>query len=160
MTRLVLGSASSGRLKVLRQAGVEPVVVVSGVDEDALLAGLGPAVAPDEVVRELARAKAEQVCAVLDDPAVTANCVVVGCDSMLYLDGRLCGKPESIDDARRQWQTMAGRSGELHTGHCLVRLRNGAVVQAEAETSTTTVHFGSLQKPTWKRTWPAANLWA
>ncbi|QLL08528.1 Maf family protein [Mycobacterium vicinigordonae] len=142
MTRLVLGSASSGRLKVLRQAGVEPLVVVSGVDEDALVAGLGPRVAPDQVVRALAVAKAKQVSAVLNEPDLTADCVVVGCDSMLYLDGRLCGKPGSIDDARRQWQSMAGQAGQLHTGHCLIRLRDHVVVQTEAETSITTVHFG------------------
>lgn len=143
MTRLVLGSASSGRLQVLRQAGVDPLVVVSGIDEDALIAALGPAAAPDEVVRALATAKAEHVTTRLTDPEVTADCVVIGCDSMLYLDGRLCGKPASVQDARRQWQSMAGRAGHLHTGHCLVRLRNHAVMQIEAQTSVTTVHFGT-----------------
>ena len=142
MTRLVLGSASSGRLQVLRQAGVDPLVLVSGVDEDGLMASLGPVAAPAEVVRALATAKAEQVTSMLT-PDVTADCVVVGCDSMLYLDGRLCGKPASVDDARRQWQSMAGRAGHLHTGHCLVRVRDHAVVQTEAETSVTTVHFGT-----------------
>lgn len=143
MTRLVLGSASSGRLKVLRQAGVDPLVLVSGVDEDGLIAALGPAAAPDEVVRALAVAKAEHVTAMLADRDVTADCVVIGCDSMLYLDGRLCGKPESNEAARRQWQSMAGRSGQLHTGHCLVRVRDHAVARTEAETSVTTVHFGT-----------------
>ena len=99
MTRLVLGSASSGRLKVLRQAGVDPLVLVSGVDEDGLIAALGPSAAPDEVVRALATAKAEHVTTMLTEPDVTADCVVIGCDSMLYLDGQLCGKPASIDDA-------------------------------------------------------------
>ena len=143
MTRLVLGSASSGRLKVLRQAGVDPLVLVSGVDEDGLIAALGPAAAPDEVVRALAVAKAEHVTAMLADRDVTADCVVIGCDSMLYLDGRLCGKPESTEAARRQWQSMAGRSGLLHTGHCLVRVRDHAVARTEAETAVTTVHFGT-----------------
>ncbi|WP_205876710.1 Maf family protein [Mycobacterium camsae] len=143
MTRLVLASASSGRLKVLRQAGVEPLVRVSGVDEDGLIAALGPGAAPDEVVRNLARAKAEHVTAMLDERDVTANCVVLGCDSMLYRDGQLCGKPESTDDARRQWRSMAGRSGQLHTGHCLIQLRDHGVVRMETETSITTVHFGT-----------------
>ena len=142
MTRLVLGSASSGRLKVLRQAGVDPLVVVSGVDEDGLIAALGPTAAPGDVVRALATAKAEHVTSVLD-PDITADCVVIGCDSMLYLDDRLCGKPASVEDARRQWQSMAGRCGDLHTGHCLVRVRDHGVVRTEAETSVTTVHFGS-----------------
>lgn len=143
MTRLVLGSASSGRLKVLRQAGVEPLVRVSGLDEDGLIAAMGPDAAPDEVVRTLARAKAEHVAGMLGDQHVTADCVVLGCDSMLYLNGQLCGKPASTDDARRQWRSMAGRAGQLHTGHCLIQLRDHDVVLVEAQTSITTVHFGT-----------------
>jgi septum formation protein len=140
MTRLVLGSASAGRLKVLRQAGVEPLVVVSGVDEDRLVAGLGPESSPGEVVCALARAKAEHVAARLDE-SVAADCVVVGCDSMLHLDGRLCGKPRSVSEARDQWHSMAGRAGQLHTGHCVIRLADGRP-RRETETSITTVHFG------------------
>lgn len=144
MTRLVLGSASVGRLKVLRQAGVDPLVRVSGVDEDEVIAALGTDAAPAEVVRTLARAKAEQVTELLsDDRDVPADCVVLGCDSMLYRDGRLLGKPDSAAAARRQWRSMAGRTGQLHTGHCLVRVRNHDIVRVEAETSVTTVHFGT-----------------
>lgn len=142
MTRLVLGSASSGRLKVLRQAGVDPLVLVSGVDEDELVATLGPGAGPNEVVGALARAKAEHVAAMLSG-TVTADCIVIGCDSMLYLDGRLAGKPESIDAARRQWRSMGGRPGQLHTGHCLIRMLDHSVTHIEAETSITTVHFGT-----------------
>ncbi|OBK17311.1 Maf family protein [Mycobacterium asiaticum] len=149
MTRLVLGSASSGRLTVLRQAGVNPLVLVSGVDEDELMAALGPDAAPDEVVRALARAKAEHVTAMLLDRGsdVTGDCVVLGCDSMLYLDGGLCGKPGSIEAARRQWQSMAGRTGHLHTGHCLILIRDHRVVHLAAQTSITTVRFGEPAQP-------------
>ncbi len=142
MTRLVLGSASPGRLKVLCQAGVEPLVVVSGVDEDRITERLGPEAPPNQVVTALARAKAEQVAGRLES-AVTANCVVIGCDSMLHIDGRLCGKPESVADARTQWQSMAGRAGRLYTGQCLIRLRDHEIVHNDTETSTTTVHFGT-----------------
>jgi septum formation protein len=141
MTRLVLGSASAGRLRVLRHAGVEPLVVVSGVDEDAIIAALGADVEPSDVVRRLAEAKAEHVVTLLDT-AVAADCVVIGCDSMLYIDGRLTGKPESIDDARQQWQAMAGRAGQLYTGHSVIRLSDNKIILREAETSITTVHFG------------------
>jgi septum formation protein len=141
MTRLVLGSASAGRLRVLRHAGVEPLVVVSGVDEDAIIAALGADVEPSDVVRRLAEAKAEHVVTLLD-AAVAADCVVIGCDSMLYIDGRLTGKPESIDDARQQWQAMAGRAGQLYTGHSVIRLSDNKIILREAETSITTVHFG------------------
>ncbi len=140
MTRLVLGSASSGRLKVLRQAGIDPLVVVSGVDEDAIVAGLGPDAAPADVVCALAAAKADRVAGELDG-AIAADCVVLGCDSMLYLDGGLCGKPGSAEAAMAQWRRMGGRSGRLHTGHCLLRLSDGAITHREVEAACTTVHF-------------------
>ena len=140
MTRLVLGSASSGRLKVLRQAGIDPLVVVSGVDEDAIVAGQGPDAAPADVVCALAAAKANLVAGELDE-AIAADCVVLGCDSMLYLDGELCGKPGSAEAAMAQWRRMGGRSGRLHTGHCLLRLSDGAITHREVEAACTTVHF-------------------
>jgi septum formation protein len=141
MTRVVLGSASPGRLKVLRQAGIEPVVMVSGVDEDRITTGLGSDASPGEVVCALATAKAEQVAGKLDG-TVAADCVVVGCDSMLCIDGQLCGKPPSVEAARRLWQSMAGRAGQLYTGHCVIRLLDNQIIHREAETSITTVHFG------------------
>jgi septum formation protein len=145
MTRFVLGSASEGRRRVLRQAGVEPLVVVSGVDEDAIVTALGPAAAPGDVVGSLAEAKAAHVASLLD-PTVAADCVVIGCDSMLYIDGRLVGKPPSIDAARREWQSMGGRSGQLHTGHCLLRLAGGATAKV-TESCFTTVHFAIPTAP-------------
>jgi septum formation protein len=130
---------------VLRQAGVDPLVVVSGVDEDAVAAALGPDVTPTDVVRALARAKAEQVAAMVAAPhsSVAADCLVIGCDSLLYLDGRLCGKPGTVDDARRLWRSMAGRAGRLYTGHCAIRLMDNTIVHRDDETSITTVHFGT-----------------
>jgi septum formation protein len=142
LTRLVLASASSGRLKVLRQAGVDPLVVVSGVDEDAIAATLGPDASPGAVVCALAQAKAEQVAGELDGD-VAADCAVIGCDSMLSIDGRLCGKPGTAEAAATQWRLMGGRSGELHTGHCLLRLRDGVVSHGEVESLSTTVHFAT-----------------
>ncbi|BBZ06721.1 Maf-like protein [Mycolicibacterium doricum] len=140
-TRVVLGSASTGRLKLLRQAGIEPLVLVSGVDEDAIVAALGAAAPPDQVVCALAAAKAASVVDAL--PAdVAADCVVLGCDSMLLLDGRLTGKPGTAAAARAQWQLMAGRSGELYTGHCVIRVRDGVTERRQHEAAATTVRFG------------------
>jgi septum formation protein len=142
MTRVVLGSASPGRRKVLRQAGIDPLVVVSGVDEDAIVAALGPGAAPAHVTSALATAKAEQVAKTLD-AAIAADCVVIGCDSMLYVDGALTGKPASPEAARLQWLRMAGRQGQLHTGHCLIRLQRNTITYQRAETAVTEVHFGT-----------------
>src|SRR4029453_2070943 len=106
MTRVVLASASPGRRKVLRQAGIDPLVIVSGVDEDAVVAGLDPEATPGDVTTALAAAKADAVAHGLE-PAVGAVCVVIGCDSMLYRDGELLGKPASADAARESWRRMA-----------------------------------------------------
>jgi septum formation protein len=142
MTRVVLGSASPGRLKVLRQAGIDPLVKVSGVDEDLVTANLGSDASPGDVVCALARAKAEQVAGELDSTVAT-DCIVIGCDSMLYVDSQLCGKPQSVAAARQLWQAMAGRAGQLYTGHCVIRLLDHEIVHREAQTSITTVHFGT-----------------
>ncbi|MEH3138893.1 MAG: Maf family protein [Mycobacterium kyogaense] len=141
MTRVVLGSASSGRLRVLRQAGIEPLVVVSDVDEDALIASLDPETPPEAVVLKLANAKALSVAALLPRDVVT-DCVVIGCDSMLYLNGSLRGKPGSVGAARDQWSEMAGSVGHLLTGHSLLRLTDGVITHTQGETGSTTVHFG------------------
>jgi septum formation protein len=140
LTRIVLGSASPGRLRVLRQAGIDPLVRVSGVDEDAVIAGLDPAAGPGDVVCALARAKARRVAGDLE-AAWAADCVVIGCDSMLHFHGALVGKPGSADAARNQWQSMGGRSGELFTGHCVLRLSDGLTTHEEVESAGTTVHF-------------------
>ncbi|MBS4729002.1 septum formation inhibitor Maf [Mycobacterium sp. SM1] len=141
MTRVVLASTSPGRLKVLRQAGIEPLVLTPGIDEDTLTASLGPDPAPRDVVCALAQAKAERVAADVDR-AIAADCVVIGCDSMLHLDGRLCGKPRSVVAARALWQSMAGRAGQLYTGHCVIRLQHNKIIYHGIETSITNVYFG------------------
>ncbi len=141
MTRVVLGSASPGRLKVLRQAGIDPLVRVSGVDEDAVVARLGSDASPTDVVCVLARAKAQQAAGELNS-SIGADCVVIGCDSMLYIDSQLCGKPQSVAAARQLWQSIAGRAGQLYTGHCVIRLLDNKIVFDDTEKSITTVHFG------------------
>ncbi|HEY9263980.1 MAG TPA: nucleoside triphosphate pyrophosphatase [Mycobacterium sp.] len=142
MTRVVLGSASSGRLRVLRQAGIDPLVVVSDVDEDALLASLDPGLPPEAVVASLANSKAVSVAAQLPK-GVTSDCVVIGCDSMLYRDDKLWGKPGSAEAACQQWLAMAGTTGHLLTGHAMLRISSGVITHADSETASTTVHFGT-----------------
>jgi septum formation protein len=142
MTRVVLGSASSGRLRILRNAGIDPLVVVSGVDEDAIVASLGTDAEPGDVVAALAQAKAGAVHRVLDRD-VAADCVVIGCDSMLYVDGRLSGKPGTPEQAALQWDSMAGRNGLLYTGHCVIRVLHGAAVHTATRAEVTRVRFAT-----------------
>lgn len=142
MTRVVLASASSGRRKVLRGAGIDPVVVVSGVDEESIEAAQPSDAGPGHVTTALAVAKARAV-TVLLDPAVAADCVVIGCDSMLFRDGKLWGKPTSEAAAIAGWQAMAGRTGQLYTGHSVIRLRHNEIVAEAADHAVTSVRFGS-----------------
>ncbi|MFF3569394.1 Maf family protein [Nocardia jiangxiensis] len=145
MTGFVLGSASPARLQVLRSAGLDPMVRVSHVDEDAVAAALPAGTAPEGVVCALARAKAEAVAAALiaENADVVADCVVVGCDSMLLVDGELQGKPLTPEVALRRWAVMAGRSADLLTGHCVLRVRQAQIVAEAADCTGTTVHFAA-----------------
>ena len=142
MTRVVLGSASAGRLRVLRQAGLDPLVLVSEVDEDALIASVDDDTPPEAVVAKLANAKAVAVAAHLP-PEIAADCIMLGCDSMLFHNDVLCGKPGSAEAARRQWVSMAGTTGYLLTGHALLRITDGVIAHTDSETSSTAVHFGT-----------------
>ncbi|WP_217614865.1 nucleoside triphosphate pyrophosphatase [Cellulomonas sp. GbtcB1] len=158
MTTLVLASASPARLATLRAAGIEPTVAVSAVDEPAVLAAAGD-VPPAEAVLLLARAKARDVA-----PG-RAGSLVLGCDSMLELDGQVLGKPADAADAAARWRAMRGRSGRLHTGHWLVDGRDagdgaggdgdgagvgvragdgGGAGRESGATSTTVVHFADV----------------
>lgn len=150
VTTLVLASASPARLTTLRSAGFDPVVRVSGVDEDAVVARAAadaalvgaPGPTPHDVAGLLARAKAEDVVARGDLPA---DAVVLGCDSVLDLDGEALGKPADADDAVARWRRMRGRSGVLRTGHWLVDLgADPTWRRGTGRTSATTVHFADL----------------
>ena len=129
MTRIVLASASPARLGVLRAAGLEPEVIVSGVDETVFSAAT-----PAELAGQLARAKAAAVAAGLDDG------LVIGCDSLLDLDGQALGKPGSAAAAARRWRDMSGRTGTLVTGHCVIEAGTG---RQAAAVGATTVRFGT-----------------
>ncbi|MFE5535187.1 Maf family protein [Streptomyces sp. NPDC056492] len=127
---LVLASASPARLNLLRQAGLAPHVIVSHFDEDALSAD-----SPAELALALAEAKAGVVAA-LDE---AAGALVIGCDSVLELDGEALGKPADAAEATARWTAMRGRAGVLRTGHCVIDTATGRQVSA---TASTTVRFG------------------
>jgi septum formation protein len=136
--RLVLASASPARLAVLRAAGLDPIVEVADVDEPALLAS-NPDAGPGAKVTGLAGAKATTIARRIADTHPDAT--VIGCDSMLLIDGELVGKPADIDEARKRWLAMAGRSGELVTGHTVLRMADGEIDRVAEGHAVTTVRF-------------------
>ncbi len=128
---LVLASASPARLRTLRAAGLSPRVVVSGVDEDRVAES-----SPERLCAVLASLKAHAVAASTAPPAL-----VVGCDSVLDLDGLALGKPADADDAVARWRRMRGREGVLRTGHCVLDVSTGRRAEAVA---STTVRFAEV----------------
>lgn len=133
MTSFVLASASPARLKTLRAAGLDPTVIVSGVDESQ-----ADGLPPTEMALQLAELKCA---AVAERDELPTPALVLGCDSVLELDGQALGKPGDPAEATRRWQQMRGRSGVLHTGHCL---RDTATGKVAAATASTTVHFADV----------------
>lgn len=130
MPRFVLASASPARLAVLQRAGIDPEVIVSGVDESVL-----DHLPPAELAGQLAVLKNAAVAGGIDDA------LVLGCDSVLEFDGKALGKPVDAADAIARWQAMRGRSGVLHTGHAL---QDTATNQIATATVSTTVHFADV----------------
>ena len=119
--RLVLASTSPARLATLRAAGVEPLTISPGVDEDAVVAGAGH-LEPAEMVEMLARAKAE---AVAESHGSTIDGLILGGDSAFVIDGIIHGKPHLPDVARERWLRQRGRTGVLYSGHWLIDNRGG-----------------------------------
>jgi septum formation protein len=128
---LILASASPARLNILTHAGIDPDVIVSGVDES-----LVDSADPGEVAGALAGMKARAVA----DTRPRGD-LVLGCDSVLGFDGQVLGKPGDAAGATARWQAMRGKQGVLHTGHCLIDLASGATAR---RTTSTVVHFADI----------------
>jgi len=141
MTSLVLASASPARLMLLHASGIEPAVVVSDIDEQAVEAAAraeDPHLSPERLAQVLAEAKGTAVRERLPGD----ERLVLACDSVLEVDGRIHGKPGTVEVARRRWrEELRGRSGVLHTGHWLLDPRTG---RAAGGPAGTTVHFGDV----------------
>jgi len=127
--RLVLASASPARLKTLQNAGLSPEVVVSGVDESSV-----EVTAPSDYTLKLAQLKAVAVA------ATQKRAVVIGCDSVLALDGEILGKPASEEEAIGRWKQMRGRAGVLHTGHCVIDTHREVWIARSAATQVRFAH--------------------
>jgi septum formation protein len=142
-TRFVLASASPARLATLRAAGLDPVVVVSHVDEEAISAAM-PGASTAQIVAALAEAKAAAVASTVAGPVSAGEqppALVLGCDSMLDIAGRAYGKPLTTAAAVERWRHMRGQRGQLYTGHCLIDVATG---RSAVEAVGTQVHFADV----------------
>jgi septum formation protein len=126
--RFVLASASPARLATLRAAGIDPEVIVSGVDEDGVVAA-----DTATLVQRLANRKASAV-----SERIRGEALILACDSLLEFGGRSLGKPSSPDEAVTRWRSLRGHRGILHTGHCLYEVSTSRV---SVSTVKTFVHF-------------------
>lgn len=131
--RVVLASKSPARLAVLRRAGLDPEVIVSGFPEHTIRD-----LVPTSLALRLAEKKGETVL-----PLLEGDFVLIACDSVLEFEGRAHGKPGTQEAAIRRWQRMRGREGLLHSGH-FVAVRQGANLQARTSIGTTKVVFADV----------------
>lgn len=145
---LYLASTSPARLATLRAVGVEPVAIAPGVDEEAAVraaeAAAGAPLAAPEMVQLLARLKAEAVAEhTVDAAGAPLTGLVLGGDSAFEIGGAIHGKPHHPEVARERWRAQRGQSGDLHSGHWLIEMRDGAPVAAVGASAVARVRFAA-----------------
>ena len=133
MPQIVLASQSTSRRRLLEGAGISPIVMVSNVDEET---DFFNAMTPADMVIALAVTKAHSVREKVDFPAI-----IIGCDSTFDVDGLSFGKPGTPEIAKERALAISGRSGLLHTGHCIIDTAQGREI---ADRVTTKVTFSKM----------------
>ena len=133
MLQIILASSSPSRLRLLESAGITPKVLVSGVDEESSEFDL---LSPSELVIALAILKAHTVKEIAPE-----NSLIIGCDSTFEFNGKSLGKPGIRENAIARCKELSGKSGYLHTGHCLIDLKQGIEL---SERSTAKVQFAQM----------------
>jgi septum formation protein len=133
MVQIILASASPSRLRLLESVGITPSILVSGVDEDA---SEFESLSPAELVIALAILKAHTV-----KGKAPVNSLIIGCDSTFEFEGKSLGKPVTKTKAIERCKQLSGKTGYLHTGHCLIDLRQGIEL---SERSTAKVQFAQM----------------
>ena len=133
MVQVILASSSASRLRLLESAGITPKVLISGVDEEASEFNL---LSPAELVIALAILKAHTV-----KESAPENSLIIGCDSTFEFNGKSLGKPGNRENAIARCKELSGKSGYLHTGHCLIDLKQGIEL---SERSTAKVQFAQM----------------
>ena len=131
--RIVLASASPSRERLLRSAGLDPEIIVSGIDEED---SRYEELTPKELVIALSIVKAHTVRKLINFPAL-----IIGCDSTFEFEGKSLGKPLTSDIARERARKISGKSGLLHTGHCIIDTTNEIEF---SDIATTRVHFADI----------------
>ncbi|MBW4498014.1 MAG: septum formation inhibitor Maf [Scytonema hyalinum WJT4-NPBG1] len=130
----VLASASVARRRLLQTAGIQPFVCPSDFDESQVQIN-----EPAQLVKTLAQRKAETVA-----PQFQSS-LIMGCDSVLAINGEIHGKPADAEQARQRWQKMQGRFGDLYTGHALIDNTQKKTIVKE---QVTRVYFAQLSDRT------------
>jgi septum formation protein len=133
MVQVILASSSTSRLRLLQSAGITPKVLISGVDEEA---SEFDSLSPSELVIALAILKAHTV-----KESAPENSLIIGCDSTFEFNGKSLGKPGNRENAIARCKEVSGKSGYLHTGHCLIDLMQGIEL---SERSTAKVQFAQM----------------
>ena len=133
MVQVILASSSTSRLRLLESTGITPRVLISGVDEEASEFDL---LSPSELVIALAILKAHTV-----KESAPENSLIIGCDSTFEFNGKSLGKPGNRENAIARCKELSGKSGYLHTGHCLIDLKQGIEL---SERSTAKVQFAQM----------------